>query len=130
MALIVQKYGGSSLADADRIKGVARRIGETRDKGNQVVAVVSAMGDTTDELSALAPQSAERPDHTARHAVLSTPVSRPPHPRRHPNAGVRLWISGAPPARIRQEGGARDYVLTRTTVATGRLAGSLHRSAG
>ena len=44
MALIVQKYGGSSVADAERIKSVARRIAATKDKGEQVVIVVSAMG--------------------------------------------------------------------------------------
>ena len=51
MALIVQKYGGSSLADSEAIVGVARRIGETHDAGHRVVAVVSAMGDTTDDLA-------------------------------------------------------------------------------
>lgn len=50
MALVVQKYGGSSVADADAIKRVARRIVETRNAGNDVVVTVSAMGDTTDEL--------------------------------------------------------------------------------
>jgi len=50
VALIVQKYGGSSVADAESIKRVARRIIETQKKGNDVVVVVSAMGDTTDEL--------------------------------------------------------------------------------
>ena len=50
MALIVQKYGGSSVADTDSIKRVARRIIETKRKGNDVAVVVSAMGDTTDEL--------------------------------------------------------------------------------
>ena len=48
MALIVQKYGGSSVADAEKIKNVARRIAKTKDKGGRVVAVVSAMGKTTD----------------------------------------------------------------------------------
>lgn len=54
MALIVQKYGGSSVADAERIKRVAERIVATRKAGNDVVVVVSAMGDTTDELLDLA----------------------------------------------------------------------------
>ena len=56
MGLIVQKYGGSSLADAESIKRVAKRIVETRKAGNEVVVVVSAMGDTTDELLDLAGQ--------------------------------------------------------------------------
>ena len=56
MSLVVQKYGGSSLTDADSIKRVARRIVETRKAGNDVCVVVSAMGDTTDELVDLAQQ--------------------------------------------------------------------------
>ncbi|HTJ32092.1 MAG TPA: aspartate kinase [Dactylosporangium sp.] len=56
MALIVQKYGGSSVANAERIKRVAERIVDTRKAGNEVVVVVSAMGDTTDELLDLASQ--------------------------------------------------------------------------
>ena len=58
MSLIVQKYGGSSLADAESVKRVAKRIVETRKAGNDVVVVVSAMGDTTDELLDLAEQVA------------------------------------------------------------------------
>lgn len=54
MSLIVQKYGGSSVADAASIKRVAKRIVETRKRGDSVVVVVSAMGDTTDELLDLA----------------------------------------------------------------------------
>ncbi len=54
MALVVQKYGGSSVADAEGIKRVAKRIVATKRAGNQVVVVVSAMGDTTDELMDLA----------------------------------------------------------------------------
>lgn len=50
VALIVQKYGGSSVADPDSIKRVARRIIETKNAGNDVAVVVSAMGDTTDDL--------------------------------------------------------------------------------
>ncbi|MFV0458694.1 MAG: aspartate kinase [Actinomycetales bacterium] len=61
MALIVQKYGGSSVADADSVKRVAKRIVETRKAGNDVVVAVSAMGDTTDELIDLAHQVAPLP---------------------------------------------------------------------
>jgi len=56
VSLIVQKFGGSSVADAESIKRVAKRIVETRKAGNDVVVVVSAMGDTTDELLDLAHQ--------------------------------------------------------------------------
>lgn len=56
MSLIVQKFGGSSVADAEGIKRVAKRIVETRKAGHEVVVVVSAMGDTTDELLDLAEQ--------------------------------------------------------------------------
>jgi aspartate kinase len=54
VGLVVQKYGGSSVADADCIKRVAKRIVDTKKAGNDVVVVVSAMGDTTDELIDLA----------------------------------------------------------------------------
>lgn len=56
MALVVQKYGGSSVANADRIRRVAERIVATKKQGNDVVVVVSAMGDTTDDLMDLAQQ--------------------------------------------------------------------------
>jgi aspartate kinase len=72
MALIVQKYGGSSVADAGRIKNVARRITAARDEGNQVVVVVSAMGDTTDELIEMAYQITNRPDVREFDTLLST----------------------------------------------------------
>ncbi|CAL9503125.1 Aspartokinase [Streptomyces sp. enrichment culture] len=61
MGLVVQKYGGSSVADAEGIKRVAKRIVEAKKNGNQVVAVVSAMGDTTDELIDLAEQVSPMP---------------------------------------------------------------------
>ena len=56
MALIVQKYGGTSVGDADRIKRVAARVAAAHKAGNQVVVVVSAMGKSTDDLIALAKQ--------------------------------------------------------------------------
>jgi aspartate kinase len=61
VALVVQKYGGSSVADADSIKRVAKRIVDTRKAGNDVVVAVSAMGDTTDELVDLAQQVSPLP---------------------------------------------------------------------
>ena len=61
MGLVVQKYGGSSVADAERIKKVAQRIVATRKAGHDVCVVVSAMGDTTDELMDLAAQVSPLP---------------------------------------------------------------------
>ncbi len=72
MALIVQKYGGSSVADAERIRNVARRIIATKEKGNDVAVVVSAMGDTTDELISLAHQITDEPDERELDVLLST----------------------------------------------------------
>ncbi len=72
MALVVQKYGGSSVANADRIKNVASRIARKRADGSEVVAVVSAMGDTTDELIALAAQLTDRPEPREMDVLLST----------------------------------------------------------
>ena len=61
MGLVVQKYGGSSVADAERIKKVAQRIVATRKEGHDVCVVVSAMGDTTDDLLDLAAQVSPMP---------------------------------------------------------------------
>jgi len=72
MALIVQKYGGTSVANAERIRNVARRIVKTKEQGNKVVVVVSAMGDTTDELIELAYQISEKPDSRELDVLLST----------------------------------------------------------
>jgi aspartate kinase len=72
MAIVVQKYGGSSVADADKIKNVARRAVSAREKGNDVVVVVSAMGKTTDNLIKLANQITEQPDERELDVLLST----------------------------------------------------------
>jgi len=72
MALIVQKYGGSSVANGERIKDVAHRIAKIKDEGNEVVVVVSAMGDTTDELINLAHQVSEQPSDRELDLLLST----------------------------------------------------------
>jgi len=72
MHLIVQKYGGSSVAGAAKIKNVARRIVGAHDAGHQVVVVVSAMGDTTDDLIKLAYRINEFPDKRELDVLLST----------------------------------------------------------
>ena len=61
MPIVVQKYGGSSLADAASIKRVARRIAEAKKAGNDVCVAVSAMGDSTDELLDLANEVSPQP---------------------------------------------------------------------
>jgi len=72
MSLIVQKYGGTSVTDVERIKNVARRIAKFRDRGDQLVVVVSAMGDATDDLIELAKQVTSRPDNRELDLLLST----------------------------------------------------------
>jgi aspartate kinase len=72
MALVVQKYGGSSVGSAALIKNVAGRIKRRVDAGDQVVAVVSAMGDTTDDLIALARQITDEPEAREMDVLLST----------------------------------------------------------
>src|ERR687883_310339 len=79
MTLVVQKYGGTSVAGPEEIKRVARRVVETADQGNRVCVVVSAMGDTTDRLIDLARK-----------------VSSDPHPREQDmllTAGERISIA-------------------------------------
>ncbi len=72
MALIVQKYGGTSVGNIDRIKSVARRIIETRDLGNDVVVVVSAMAGETDRLLGLAYKVSDFPDARELDVILAT----------------------------------------------------------
>ena len=66
------KFGGSSVADADKIKNVARRVAEAREDGDDVLAVVSARGKTTDGLVALAQEISDRPDPREMDMLLST----------------------------------------------------------
>ena len=72
MALLVQKYGGTSVADSTRIINVAKRIAASADAGNQVVSVVSAMGNTTDRLIELAHEIAPEPSPRELDFLLST----------------------------------------------------------
>ncbi len=69
--IVVQKYGGTSVGDVEKMKNVARRIASVRDEGKQVVAVVSAMGKTTDELVSLARQMHQNPPRREMDLLLS-----------------------------------------------------------
>jgi aspartate kinase len=71
MSIVVQKYGGSSVADVSRIKQVAGRVMRTRGAGHDVVVVVSAMGDTTDDLLGLAKQVSPNPDRRELDMLLT-----------------------------------------------------------
>ncbi|MDN5985418.1 MAG: aspartate kinase, partial [Propionibacterium sp.] len=72
MSRIVQKYGGSSVADAESIKRVARKIARAKQRGDAVTVVISAMGDTTDELMDLAYQVSPQPQTRELDMLLTT----------------------------------------------------------
>ena len=72
MALIVQKYGGSSVKDTERIKNVAKRVAAHRQKGDQIVVVVSAMGGGTDNLIKLASEINKQPSEREMDMLLAT----------------------------------------------------------
>jgi aspartate kinase len=72
VSIVVQKYGGSSVADVDRIRRVAERVMETKRRGHDVVVVVSAMGDTTDDLLALARQISPNPERRELDMLLTS----------------------------------------------------------
>lgn len=72
MSLVVQKYGGSSVATPERMKAVAARVVRTRKEGHEIIVVVSAPGDTTDELIALARQITAEPDEREMDVLLAT----------------------------------------------------------
>ena len=72
MALVVQKYGGTSVGTTDRIKNVAKRIIKTYEAGNEVVVVVSAMSGETNKLVALANEMMEIPDNREYDVVVAT----------------------------------------------------------
>ncbi len=124
MGLFVHKYGGSSVADASKIVNVAKRIAGVHDAGHQVVTVVSAMGDTTDDLIDLARTVSEEPDPRELDLLLSTgelvsitllsmalrslgydaiSLSGPQAGIRTDNAYGRARISEVDPARLQNE---------------------------
>src|SRR4249920_475931 len=131
--LVVQKYGGSSVADADRIKRVARRIARERAAGSDLVVVVSAMGDTTDELLGLAAAITDDPDPRELDVLLATGEHQaatllsmalhglgvPAISLTGPQAGIttdgrygRARIADIEPRRVRQElADGRDVIV-------------------
>ncbi len=130
--LVVQKFGGSSVADAEEIRRVARRIARACSQGAQLVVVVSAMGDTTDELLALAAAVSDEPDPRELDVLLATGehqsatlVSMALHSLGIPaisltgaQAGIttdgrygKARIAGIDPARIRVELDAGKVVI-------------------
>jgi len=72
MSLIVQKYGGTSVADLERIRNVAKRVAKTFDQGNDVVVILSAMAGVTDDLIDMAGQITESPDKRELDVLLAT----------------------------------------------------------
>src|SRR4030067_674475 len=72
MALVVQKYGGTSVGDVERIRNVARRVLHTKNQGHEVVVVVSAMAGETDKLLRLAQQVTPNPDERELDVLVST----------------------------------------------------------
>jgi aspartate kinase len=125
VALVVQKYGGSSVADADRIRRVAERIVATKKQGNDVVVVVSAMGDTTDDLMDLAQQVCPAPPPRELDMLLTSG-------ERISNALVAMAIESLG-AQARSFTGSQAGVITTGThgnakiidVTPGRLQAAL-----
>ena len=113
VALIVQKYGGSSVATAERIKRVAERIVATRKAGNEVVVVVSAMGDTTDDLLALATQVSPVPPPRELDMLLTSG-------ERISNALVAMAID-ALGAKARSFTGSQAGVITTSVHGKARI---------
>ncbi|QNK82517.1 aspartate kinase [Nakamurella sp. PAMC28650] len=113
MSLVVQKYGGSSVATAERIKRVAERIVATRKAGNEVVVVVSAMGDTTDDLMDLALQVSPVPPGRELDMLLTSG-------ERISNALVAMAIHSLG-AQARSFTGSQAGVITDSTHGRARI---------
>ena len=72
MGLLIQKFGGTSVADTERIRAVARRIAASREEGHELVIVVSAMGHTTDQLTGMAASLCSDPPRREMYMLLAT----------------------------------------------------------
>ncbi len=150
--LVVMKFGGSSVAGAERIKRVARRIVRERARGSELVVVVSAMGDTTDELLGLAAAITDDPDPRELDVLLSTgehqsatlmsmalqSLGVPAISLTGPQAGIttdgrygKARIAGIDPRRVRAELAAGKVVIVAgfqgMSVAAARRPGGRRR---
>lgn len=110
MAVIVQKYGGSSVSDAEKIKHVATRVLSAQAEGNQVCVVVSAMGDTTDELIDLADSVSSDPSGREMDVLLT--------------AGERISMSLLAMAIIELGGSAKSFTGFQAGISTDSEHGS------
>lgn len=110
MAVIVQKYGGSSVSDAEKIKHVAKRVLSAQAEGNQVCVVVSAMGDTTDELIDLADSVSSDPSGREMDVLLT--------------AGERISMSLLAMAIIELGGSAKSFTGFQAGISTDSEHGS------
>ena len=72
MALLIKKFGGTSVGDITKIKGIAKSIGQSKESGNEIVVVVSAMGNSTDHLNKLAESISDNPNSRELDMLLST----------------------------------------------------------
>jgi aspartate kinase len=124
MALIVQKYGGSSVADPVRIRNVARRVAESAAAGNQLVVVVSAMGKTTDSLMNLAHQITSAPDPRELDMLLATgeQVTIALLAMALQDGGLKARSFTGPQAAIRTDGGHTKARITQITAERVRQA--------
>ena len=131
MALIVQKYGGTSVGSVERIEAVAEKISGFRDKGDDVVVVVSAMGGETDRLTALAKDMMEQPSPREMDVLLSTGEQvtiallcialekRGYHAKSFTGGQVRILTDEAHTrARIREIDSSRTVSYTHLTLPT------------
>jgi aspartate kinase len=119
MALIVQKYGGTSVGDLDRIANVARRVKATRDAGNHVVVVVSAMSGETDRLLQMAKAISAAPNPRELDVLLSTGEQAT-----IALLSMMLAEHGCP---ARSYTGAQVHILTDSAFSKARILGIDHR---
>ena len=100
MATIVHKYGGTSVGSPEKIKDVARRVKKVRDKGNQVVVIVSAMGHTTDELIDLMDQITDNLDTVGAPSAFKPAAVSPSSEGRLRIAALVMISATSHPVRV------------------------------
>lgn len=125
--LIVQKYGGSSVADATRVKNVANRIAKTYQQGNGVIVVLSAQGDTTDELIAKAKEISSNPSKREMDMLLTTGEQQSVALMAMALAELGVPAISLNAAQVKMHT-SRDYGVARLKkIDTGRIESELYR---